>query len=764
MSAARNLVDLGFYVLPLHYVTTDGVCSCPRGRLCPATAKHPANVNGVTGATRDQGTLKDWTTRYPSNNWGVAGGQPLPDGRFLIIVDVDPRNDGSESLAMLVRTFGELPPTRTALTGRGDGGQHFYFGARSPLAGKELDQLPGIDIKGAGGYVVAPPSVHATGRLYVWDCGQPDDIADLPGWFESLLGKKKDRPPTTGASALDTVFGTAFSAMGWLGHHLGDGKYAVRCPFAHEHTAGGDGGDSSTVILPPIETSGLGLVACKHAHCGERRWNDYAGMFPVDVWKAAMESHKRAAPKASDPRTPASGRGVPDSAEAPAKSEAKSSTRSFKRGDHVELGAALNKSLRASGPVVFAEGDTYRYDAAAGVWKKVDVADQSRTVQRFAGIPSGKMRTPLELRASDVSGALKLAHDQIAQADFFMNSPPGLVFANGYVRVSADGISREANSPDHRARHAFSFDFDDGAPPGKFLRFLDALFRDDADRDEKSACLQEFAGASLLGIATQFQRCVVNIGGGENGKSKLADILNGVMPDGSVEAIPPQEWSNEYRRAMLAGKRLNVVAELPESDIIASEAFKAIIAGDPILGRQIYQPPFTFRPTAGHLFAANKLPGTNDQTDGFWRRLVVLRFNRSFKDDPNRNPRIAEEILAEERPAIAAWMLAGALRLVRAGDYTLPASHHEELRRWRLQADQVSQFLAERTEPDEGEDARGTAAATLYRTYQTWTYVNGHRAISSTKFGMRMKDLGKEAVHTRGGNVYPVAVKAREGS
>ena len=64
-----------------------------------------------------------------------------------------------------------------------------------------------------------------------------------------------------------------------------------------------------------------------------------------------------------------------------------------------------------------------------------------------------------------------------------------------------------------------------------------------------------------------------------------------------------------------------------------------------------------------------------DRTDGFWRRFVILTFNRSFKGDPNRDPNIAESILAAERPAIVSWFIDGAVRLLKARGYTIPPSH-----------------------------------------------------------------------------------------
>jgi P4 family phage/plasmid primase-like protien len=207
---------------------------------------------------------------------------------------------------------------------------------------------------------------------------------------------------------------------------------------------------------------------------------------------------------------------------------------------------------------------------------------------------------------------------------------------------------------------------------------------------------------------------------------------------------------------MLAGKLYNVCAELPEAEIIASEAFKAIVTGDPITGRHIRQAPFTFKPKAGHLFLANDLPGTQDQSRGFWRRFIVIRFNRCFTNDPERDPKIAEKIIASELPWIVAWELEGALRIMTQGSYTIPASHDAELAQWRRNADQIATWLEESTTP--APEGQGVHAAAAYQAYRKWAANNGHRTVSATKFGLRMKALGRAGIKGNRGRIYPFVV------
>lgn len=428
--------------------------------------------------------------------------------------------------------------------------------------------------------------------------------------------------------------------------------------------------------------------------------------------------------------------------------------RAFEIGDHVELARALVDELGGSDALVYDELHAWRHTPSSGLWEKIDRTEESRIVQGFSGASIGAKDGKLSLSASDVNGAIKLAGDQIAQPGFFRAAPSGVAFANGFVTVDASGATVAPLDRSHRARAGYGFVYE-VTEPKSFLAFLRGTFRDDDDQAEKIAFVQEFFGACLFGIAAHFQRCVFAIGGGDNGKSRVADILIACFPEGTTSAIPPQDFGQEYRRAMLAGIRLNAVGELPDRDIIASESFKAVVSGDPIVGRMIREAPVTFRPNAGHYFAANKLPSSVDHSEGFWRRPVVLTFNRSFKDDPERDPDIHLRILASERSAIVAWLVEGAARLVRTTRYTIPSSHFAALAKWRLEADQVALFVDAEARRDEG---RGIAAGELYLAYVGWTQRNGHRPLASNTFSARLRLLGIEAHKTNRGNRYPIAL------
>jgi len=152
---------------------------------CEPGGKAPLTYNGFWDATTDSGRIGIWWGRWPGANVGV----PTGERSGMLVLDVDPRDGGPESLAELERTVGPLPETAKARTG--GGGMHIFF--RYP-AGEEVRNStgrlgPGLDVRGEGGYVVVPPS--RTRGVYEWL-----DRAALagPAWLLGCLRELQSRP------------------------------------------------------------------------------------------------------------------------------------------------------------------------------------------------------------------------------------------------------------------------------------------------------------------------------------------------------------------------------------------------------------------------------------------------------------------------------------------------------------------------------------------------------------------------------------------
>jgi hypothetical protein len=175
LPAALDYVSLGWAVFPCHTPTVGG-CSCGRCG-CTSAGKHPRTRNGVHDATTDRATVAGWWRCWPRANVAVATGETSG----VVVVDIDWRHGGDEAWRTLTagRSGIEAP---VVVTGAGWHVWLAHPGRPIPNSAGRLG--PGIDIRGDGGYVIAPPSLHRSGRRYRWQRPPGAQLPVLPEWLE----------------------------------------------------------------------------------------------------------------------------------------------------------------------------------------------------------------------------------------------------------------------------------------------------------------------------------------------------------------------------------------------------------------------------------------------------------------------------------------------------------------------------------------------------------------------------------------------------
>lgn len=178
----KRFVEEGMAVFPAHIPISMASCSCGRSG-CKSIGKHPQTYNGHKNASRDKAVISGWL-KGPAFNLCVATG--AVSGVFVLDIDAD--TGGLRTLEELKEKHGNLPVTWRTLTG--GGGFHYFFRYPGYSIKSRAGVLPGLDIRGDGGYVVAPPSIHRSGLRYTWDTScSPDEtaIAEAPPWLLELL-------------------------------------------------------------------------------------------------------------------------------------------------------------------------------------------------------------------------------------------------------------------------------------------------------------------------------------------------------------------------------------------------------------------------------------------------------------------------------------------------------------------------------------------------------------------------------------------------
>jgi hypothetical protein len=166
LSGGLALARRGVPVLPLHEPvgagTPDVSCSCRRAD-CTSAGKHPRTVHGLADASTDPDVIAGWWRRWPTANVGACTGVKFD----ALDLDGPP---GLCSLAQLLDA-GRVPDVlATVVTGRS-----FSWHLLVPPTGRgnRTAVLDGVDYRGRNGYVVAPPSLHASGRRYAWQAIEP---------------------------------------------------------------------------------------------------------------------------------------------------------------------------------------------------------------------------------------------------------------------------------------------------------------------------------------------------------------------------------------------------------------------------------------------------------------------------------------------------------------------------------------------------------------------------------------------------------------
>ena len=182
LDAALAYAQRGWRVFPTHGIVGQRLCSCRLRGRCRSPGKHPVIPGGFKSASSDEQQIRSWWGKWPNANIGVA------TGAGLVVIDID-GIEGQQRLTELLVDH-QLPETLISRTGRDACSAHLWFTSSSPVRSRARG---GIDVRADGAFVIAPPSRHASGRVYSWHNSHP--VAPLPKWLEdsvSTIGKQRE--------------------------------------------------------------------------------------------------------------------------------------------------------------------------------------------------------------------------------------------------------------------------------------------------------------------------------------------------------------------------------------------------------------------------------------------------------------------------------------------------------------------------------------------------------------------------------------------
>ncbi|MGZ4864859.1 MAG: phage/plasmid primase, P4 family [Halobacteriota archaeon] len=642
--------------------------------------KAPMTTNGYKDATKDKDQIIRWWEAHPDANIGIATGERSN----LLVLDVDTKNglNGRKQLHELQKQLGLLP-SRTRIVNTPSGGRHIYFNLPDELRGIPLKNLlaRGVEIKGNGRYIVAPPSLidgvayevavdeapAVMRSLWIEACIQPID-------WEKYQAKRDGKTVCqqhgiTMAHVIDIPSNARKTGSGYLFKNplhgaTGDGNLFVNPSLNLWHCFRCDsGGDPLTWIAVRED-----FIDC-----------DQAGRLDKDTFKKCVEVASR---EGFIPQLKAQ--------------VVVSSSESGQEKFEVTFGKSLTDVGNAE-RFVERYGDVVRYCKEMRAWFIWDdhrwVQDKVDKIMRLAvKVPplidlEVGLIDRLESKSDVEKQNLKLTYRNWARSSAYKNrleamldlaktfdgiairaqqldqDPCLLNVRNGTINLQTGEI-RPHNKEDYITR-CIPVDYKPEAVDEKWEVFLDCCVPNDAVR----SFLKRAAGYSFTGLTVQ-EAIFFLFGPPASGKSTfleaLLNVLGGYGIPSNFSAFLTQRGNAGGPRedvARLNGARMVLCSEVNRNTTWNSALLKSLTSGDSMNARNPYSPySVNFVPVFKLWLGANYRPKCDYDDDAAFRRFNIVPFDVHIpKEEQDRTLKDYFKNNESAREAILAWAVAGCI-------------------------------------------------------------------------------------------------------
>lgn len=277
-----------------------------------------------------------------------------------------------------------------------------------------------------------------------------------------------------------------------------------------------------------------------------------------------------------------------------------------------------------------------------------------------------------------------------------------------------------------------SYRYDPTATCPRWLAFLEENLEGDRERID---ILQEWFGLNLV-PTTRFEKFMLMIGEGANGKSVALDVLKALVGDENVASIALNELMHRFTLTPLIGKLANIVSELSESrSPMAEGKLKALVSGEKVLVEVLHSHNYSTAIDARHTFACNNLPRFRDRSDGLWRRMLVTPWRKIIPIE-RRDLGLAAHIVQHELDGVFLWALAGLQRLMANRRFSTSTVMEELKAQYRKDVNPAEAFLREAWDPPKertnGQLLIGKDA--LYQQYSNYCRSQGFHPVTHPEF------------------------------
>jgi len=737
--AAERYAARGWPVFPVHEMVTDPAgrrrCSCPNAE-CRHPGKHPRTRRGVLDATTEPALIAQYWSRWPRASIGLAVGEA-----GLCVIDIDPRNGGDATWERLEREHGRVE-TLEACTG--GGGRHLLYAL--PLRVQFPSSAPkdwiGVDVKCRGGYIIAPPSTHASGQVYAWEAlsdvldpeyrGQP---AELPAWIQEALQAQAAQRATVAAELpLKIQAGGRNQQLASLAGTLRKRGCTVPEIAAMLQTL------NQERCEPPLPADEVEAIARSIG-----RYAAGAPPVPLGGEILVMPPHLQNGSVAPPPDgAPIALAGLPPKRQLGCNDVGNANRMVEHFGDQIRYCRELKQWF---------VWDGQRWKADIG---ELSIQELGKEMARRIALEVNECRD--DALRENLSKWYGRSHalDRILAAIRGARSDPKVVIeaheldANPHIVNTRSGIidlrtgTLRTHDRAELCTKMMPYAYDPEATAPTWMRFLADVTANDARLQEY---LQVLFGYGLTGHTSE-QILPILHGAGRNGKSTFLGAIHDVFGDYAITANAESFMVGQRRGggdaspdlARLRGARLVVVIETEEGQRLHEGMIKMLTGTDVIVARQLYGATFQFPPSFLIPFATNERPIVRGTNIAIWRRLRLIPFTVDIPEDL-RDRQMPEKLRAEA-PGILRWLVEGAVQWYTEG---LPEAgvitHATE--GYRLEQDELGVWLEECCEES---DAAVTTAAAIYRSYADWCKDRNQRPWSQKVLGSRLTSRGYERI------------------
>lgn len=273
--------------------------------------------------------------------------------------------------------------------------------------------------------------------------------------------------------------------------------------------------------------------------------------------------------------------------------------------------------------------------------------------------------------------------------------------------------------------------------------------------------MYELIGYCLL-TENPFRKSVLFLGRGANGKSTLLRLIVALLGRQNCAYVPLQVLAeNRFAPAQLYGKLANVCGDLDSRAVKRSDLFKQVTGGDTIMAEHKNKDPFHFTSFATPIFSANEAPASDDQTDAWFDRWVIVPFNNRFEgtsDDPHV---LARLVTADEMSGLLRHAIDGLRRLMLRGRFELPESVKAENARYRREIDTVRTFVEDECTLDPTESIDRSE---LFKRYIEWCRSSRRIPVTNSRFYQSLQQEYGGQIEPRSRKLYGIVWGAYDDS